>query len=200
MRIFCVLGSFVAAGYRKQSAFALLEQPKAWPNSEKENRAMGLYLNSENAGKVFGKWTQLGSSFTVWLDGRPKSDKVAVFERNDGKIAVMRCDPPALKRFCGVRKPGAESRPEHVAWRGMISRCYNKNSTGYENYGGRGIRVCVEWLRSSERFIADMGPRPSLCHSLDRIDNNGNYEPSNCRWATKIEQRANQRPKCRVAG
>lgn len=102
-----------------------------------------------------------------------------------------------------TRKPrspqGRRTRlPEYAAWRSMKSRCLNPNVKYFEHYGGRGITVCPPWLNSSEQFIRDMGPRPSPKHSLDRIDNDGNYEPSNCRWATKQEQRQNQRSKKKV--
>jgi hypothetical protein len=75
----------------------------------------------------------------------------------------------------------------------MKRRCHNINYSQYFYYGGRGITVCDRWINSFENFIADMGEKPSSLHSLDRIDNNGNYEPSNCRWATSSEQRINQR-------
>ena len=81
--------------------------------------------------------------------------------------------------------------PEYVAWTSMKQRCCNRNARGYSRYGGRGIKVCSRWLLSFENFLADMGRRPSPQHSIDRIDNDGNYEPGNCRWATQKQQSAN---------
>jgi hypothetical protein len=75
----------------------------------------------------------------------------------------------------------------------MKARCLNPNSKDYYLYGGRGIKVCDRWLEDFQAFFDDMGSRPSSNHSLDRINYNGNYEPSNCRWATVLEQARNQR-------
>jgi hypothetical protein len=85
---------------------------------------------------------------------------------------------------------------EYHVWQGFRARCLNPNSPAYARYGGRGITVCAEWA-TFEQFYADMGPRPSLGHSLDRIDNDGPYAPWNCRWATRTEQGRNTRANIR---
>lgn len=77
--------------------------------------------------------------------------------------------------------------PLYAAWVTMRQRCNNPNDKHYARYGGRGIRICPEWDDFGQ-FLQDIGPRPSSGHSLDRINNNGNYEPGNIRWATKREQ------------
>ncbi len=82
---------------------------------------------------------------------------------------------------------------EYHTWRTMKRRCLSKKDKSYSNYGGRGVTVCKEWIESFDKFLLDMGKRPSDKHSLDRIDNNGDYEPSNCRWATMLLQSRNKR-------
>lgn len=89
-----------------------------------------------------------------------------------------------------ARRSGMDS--EYKVWRGMRNRCNDPKAIGYENYGGRGIRVCPEWDDYSA-FLAAVGPRPTPRHSLDRINPNGNYEPGNCRWVTRDIQQFNRR-------
>lgn len=82
--------------------------------------------------------------------------------------------------------------PEYTCWQGMRARCLQASNPAYRYYGGRGISICERWNDFS-LFLADMGRRPSSDHSIDRIDVNGNYEPGNCRWATKKDQARNTR-------
>ncbi len=129
-------------------------------------------------------------------------------------VWVFACDCGALKsidahsvrygatRSCGClhsetaaaknTKHGKSHTPEYLTWKSMRERCGNPNVLNYHRWGGRGIRVCPEW-DDFDLFLAHVGPRPSSKHSLDRINNDGNYEPGNVRWATAAEQARNRR-------
>lgn len=91
------------------------------------------------------------------------------------------------KHGCSTRK---RTTPEYTSWQSMWSRCSRSSNSRYARYGGRGIRVAARW-KTFANFLADMGPRPGPGYSIDRINNDGNYEPGNCRWATVGEQNRN---------
>jgi len=104
----------------------------------------------------------------------------------------------AIRRNCypvqvTLGQHGKTNTPEHRIWCGMLQRCFDPSSSSYQRYGGRGITVCDGWL-NFDAFLKDMGVCPSSLYSLDRFPNiDGNYEPSNCRWATAKEQNRNRR-------
>lgn len=95
---------------------------------------------------------------------------------------------------------GESSSSEYRAWSNAIYRCENKNAVQWDLYGGRGIKVCSEWRMSSDRFLKDMGQKPSPSHSLERMDVDGDYCPQNCKWATPAEQGNNRRNTRRIDG
>lgn len=111
-------------------------------------------------------------------------------------------------RDASIRNVGFENRQhgesgimasaEYRTWQAMIQRCTNPNAMCYQNYGGRGITVCARWRHSFEAFLEDMGRKPSAKHSIDRIDNDGPYEPANCKWSTRVEQARNSRASRRI--
>lgn len=114
-----------------------------------------------------------------------------------GREYLIRINLLNVRDSCGKCRGGIKTHrlyktPEYRAWKGMRGRCNNTKDTRYASYGGRGIKVCDRW-DSFKNFYTDMGPKPSPKHSLDRIDNDGNYEPSNCRWAINKIQVNNTR-------
>lgn len=97
------------------------------------------------------------------------------------------------KSAVAVVKHGLHKSAEYNAYHAMKGRCYREKDAEFKRYGGRGIKVCDRWLESFDNFFADMGAKPGKDFSLDRIDYNGNYEPSNCRWADALTQSNNTR-------
>lgn len=116
----------------------------------------------------------------------------ALIGGNTKSCGCMRVD---VSRLNGQRRTthGLTGTSEYKAWQSMRDRCYNRKCDQYKNYGARGIQVCQRWLDSFENFLEDMGPKPDPSLSIDRENNDGNYEPNNCRWASATEQNSNKR-------
>lgn len=109
---------------------------------------------------------------------------------------IYRESRPVIRRTHGDKPKVTRVAPEYTAWTNMITRCTNPKHNRWKHYGGRGISVCARWRGSYEAFLADVGRKPSPSHSLDRYPNNdGNYEPTNVRWATDDQQARNKRPR-----
>jgi hypothetical protein len=156
---------------------------------------------SDRSGRRYGKLVVIKKSDKPGGSGRTsyvcRCDCGAEKEIRSGNLDSGRVKSCGCLRsqVCGDihRKHGMAKSPEYRVWKGIITRCYNSNATGYEYYGGRGIRVCEEWRRSFDAFYRHMGPRPTPQHSIERSDPNGDYCPQNCRWATPAEQSINKR-------
>jgi hypothetical protein len=150
-------------------------------------------------GKRFGRWTVLEMERDrrdglgiMWLCRCDCGTTRHVSGRHMRRGASVSCGClKAERQALRNRTHGMFGVPEYHSWSGMIQRCTNPGNPSYANYGGRGITVCERW-RSFKDFLLDMGRRPKGT-SIDRIDNDGSYEPGNCRWATRTVQNSNKR-------
>lgn len=152
-------------------------------------------------GQVFGRLTVIGYAGRIggshrW-DCHCQCGGLARVRNKDLKGGhTQSCGCLWEETFLGCRTThGMTDTKLYRVWAHMKARCHNPKSSVYRYYGGRGVVVCERWQGKEgfANFLADMGPRPSSAHSIDRIDVNGNYEPGNCRWATKQEQMRNKR-------
>lgn len=125
----------------------------------------------------------------------PGYKSIATFARAHN-LSEATARTQARNGYCAwprLAQEGQSRDPAYWCWCSMIQRTTNPSVPNAEYYIGRGIKVCIRWRISFEAFLEDVGPRPSLKHSLDRIDPNGHYEPGNVRWATSFEQSQNKR-------
>lgn len=144
---------------------------------------------------VIGKDTERTPSNKIRWVCRCTNDgnitRVTSGDLNSGKTKSCGCLKSELTRERSTTH-GMSKSPEYGIWNGIITRCYNSNATDYPAYGGLGIGMSDDWRNSFEAFYRDMGPRPTPAHSIDRIDNDGEYCKENCRWATPIMQASNK--------
>lgn len=177
------------------------KQCKSCACKERNFGALGNHT-IDMVGKKIGKWTVLEKDISNKMPVRWKCQcecgslhTVSGGDlRRARSLQCSRCARIKSSTFHGMAKKG-KIAPEYNSWSQMKSRCMNANDKRYRDYGGRGIKICERWISSFESFLLDVGKKPSPIHSIDRIDNDGNYCPENVKWSTPKEQANNRKMK-----